>query len=359
MLQDNYYLLGFFYVINLSLIFHNFKYEPIKLIISKSLSLDLVTIIYFFFAIVVFGFRDYNTGNDTLGYVMFYEELDITNFEKTAIELDYLFVALMIVCKYFFYLSTRSFLIVISLIYSSLLFTLIKKVFEKNYQTVILLYLCSFFFIALGTNIIRSSIAIVIWLWGIYFIFDNKKIYGILLIIISIGFHFTGILVLLISILSLVKISFRLLIIVLIISLIISYNEINIFAFIPELDDVLRVTQKINSYSSNNDSNYKLGFRKEFVLLNLLFICWGIRFNNKNNELAVSYTRFFIYSSIVFFLCFNIPYSDRVGMQSWILIPFILILPYKETKIPITVKIITLITAITMISYVLISLNYS
>ena len=105
----------------------------LKLIISKSLSLDLVTIIYFFFAIVVFGFRDYNTGNDTLGYVMFYEELDITNFEKTAIELDYLFVALMIVCKYFFYLSTRSFLIVISLMtFLSSKFLRLKLAFFPN-----------------------------------------------------------------------------------------------------------------------------------------------------------------------------------------------------------------------------------
>ena len=80
---------------------------------------------------------------------------------------------------------------------------------------------------------------------------------------------------------------------------------------------------------------YRIGFRPDFVLFNTLFFLLGIYiYKNKleKKERLFVVLKFYVLTSVVFFLSFYFPYSDRMGIISWIFIPLIL-LEFPDTPI--------------------------
>ena len=80
------------------------------------------------------------------------------------------------------------------------------------------------------------------------------------------------------------------------------------------------------SYFLGEESLYITGFKVQFVAFNSFFLFLFIYIYEQINKLQVFhdykvYLKYYILSSSVFFLMFHIPYSDRVGLMSWVVIP--------------------------------------
>ena len=82
------------------------------------------------------------------------------------------------------------------------------------------------------------------------------------------------------------------------------------------------ILNQFGMYWDLKQVTYKVGFRQDFFAYNtvflVLFILWRRRYN-------LELIKLYILTSSWFVLCFNIPFSDRWGMYSWILIPLIFI----------------------------------
>lgn len=94
----------------------------------------------------------------------------------------------------------------------------------------------------------------------------------------------------------------------------------------------------------NDDYGYQIGFKPQFVIFNtfFLFLSLYIRNSLKNDFLEKKYTQliyYYIISSIILFMAFQLPFSDRWGLFSWIVIPFLVIplfySPFVKGKIKI------------------------
>src|SRR5690606_38193257 len=83
--------------------------------------------------------------------------------------------------------------------------------------------------------------------------------------------------------------------------------------------------------TSSISASYDTGFKPQFVFFNTIFFILGyLLIKYFKVYITPFYKRvFFTYTllSCILFLMFNIPYSDRIGLFSWALIP-IIVYPY-------------------------------
>lgn len=356
MIQDYYYLI-LSYVLYLAYTLFSVFGHKVNFKIGSLVTINASSLLFVFFSISIFGFRSYQFGNDTQGYVRYYEALDSSNIDDIAQKLDVFFVSYMRICK-FFLLNTRVFLLSISFFFSVLLCRIVNSIFKSNADIVLFLYYCSFFYVALETNIIRSSISVIIWMWGIHYMFSSRTYLGLLLVVLASGFHFTSILVLVCGVFSLNVRHIKWLIGILPLIILVSYRDFNLFDYLPDIENLVFIVGKMNSYKDPSmKDEYLLGFRIDFVIFNLFFILWGIKFRDKLDSYSDQILCFYLLSTIVFYLSFNIPFNDRVGLQSWILIPFILVLPFRKDMIGFRYKVLFILISIAMACFTLLSLK--
>ncbi len=77
-----------------------------------------------------------------------------------------------------------------------------------------------------------------------------------------------------------------------------------------------------SNYLTNDASQYNTGFRPGFAVFNLVFALFFYMYSNHLN-ITDQLFRLYILLTCLFFACFQIPFSDRVGGYSWNLIPFL------------------------------------
>src|SRR5690625_2341324 len=102
-----------------------------------------------------------------------------------------------------------------------------------------------------------------------------------------------------------------------------SFIGVGLKDFVPFLSYFLEGDRRI-SYLYSESTKYRIGFRADFALFNTFFLFIFLFINKKTkDDQYKDLLIYYILSSCVFFLSFQIPYSDRIGLFSWFTIPIL------------------------------------
>ncbi|MGK6352539.1 EpsG family protein [Parapedobacter sp. DT-150] len=272
---------------------------------------------------LAFGFRDYKVGTDTKTYIGIFEEYATYDF---GVEL--VFKGLVGLTRIF--TNSRGFLIVMAFIYVLLLGTVIRqKTFNENRLLLLLTFVTLFFFKNFGFNAMRQGIASMLILLAINSWEKDKKLYAFLFSVIAVGIHTSSLLIILLY-LAVKKVrSIKSLLAVYIIAALISITGNGIRSLSNLVPEVAMSDRRAAYFVL--EMSYETGFRIDFFAFNTLFLIVALAIKrymlNDNSEYAIAYTRwlkYFALSSSLFFLSFDMPFSDRWGLLSWISIPYLL-----------------------------------
>ncbi len=274
--------------------------------------------------IFLFGLRDFRVGIDNEIYLYLFESSYaehkdfgfkyLTNFLKTVTD-------------------KRGFIFVIAALYMVTFYLFIRKWNREIIIYLFFMYISLFFFKNMGMNAIRQGLACSFFLFGLV-VYKNKK-YLIAGILFFIGFSFQATIIIPIIIWYLNRfISLKMSLIILSICSVFSISSIGIdklSGFLPFLSDLFE--NRFDTYiNKTTGEDYIVGFRPDFFLFNWLFVFIGLWINRKiySDDIQLKILKSFILISGIFFLYFNLPYSDRIGLLSWIFIPLIFAPIYAE-----------------------------
>lgn len=281
---------------------------------------------------VILGLRGINVGNDTLSYKLLYDstaQRDIASiFGHFFDGGDGLFYLLAKIFSTFG--SFTLFLTFIALTSNILFYKFCVNISRTlsiqclSPLVIFLLLMTSFVTFNMEINTVRSGMGMSLLLNAIFYLFtkDYKKscIYGCIAALI----HFSMVIFFLIAIMIiLLKWNIKTYYLLYFISLGLSFIGIGILDLIPLGNLELRATKL---YVDSNLFEYEIGFRPTFALYNtsfLLLLISQIRGIAKLPDIAVRFFKYYIVSTILFFLWFIMPFSDRIGAFSWVVIPIL------------------------------------
>lgn len=321
--MDNYYLI-YFLILGVFSFFY-FTSSPKKNFI-------LIYFISLFF-VVYFGTRSEEIGSDTQSYRWIYTKYieaskDLKDYISKHSEKSIVFTRLVYYTVKEF--GFNNFLFFVSLIEVGMFLLgllYIKKYFKKNEKFIdvillALLYGISFFFININVNIILNGLAIFTFFLSFISFLNKKYFISILFLLVSLDFHISIILPFL-AILAVnysKKINVKYFYALFIIGIIISFLEINLFGDYSILFDNIS-KNKFDSYINFDETEYKTGFRLDFVIFNTIFLLPSLF---HKNDIIVAITKYFCITSFVFFISSELIYNDRIGLYSWMSLPLIL-----------------------------------
>lgn len=298
------------------------------------------------FLVFLIGSRDISVGTDTYNY---YNILWVGNISSDFTS-DFLFTYLAKILRYFnlsfsYFLFSTAFLF-ISITYLAL--SKISKYYYANILYVFFTYFSFFFFLSMSINIIRQGVSLAFLLLA-YSCFINKEKYSkiLFLVLVSLSFHITSIIAIILFIVSIKKnkyIKDYHYYILFFLCIILSYMGFGLLNISPVLMDMLGSTDRRVSYLGDDNFGYNVGFKPQFTLFNTFFLCCALFLKTKiKSELWVaSYNvviRYYVLASCVFFMAFQIPFSDRWGLLSWQIIPLFFIPLFSCSNVRLSIKI--------------------
>lgn len=312
---------------------------PFSLLLERvdaSKYIKISSIVYSIFFIILIwvlvGFRGIDVGVDTKHYYLYYW-LN-TNLEYST---ELVFPILISILKYF-ELDYQYFLLITSFIfyfYLNRIFNKASYLFHANKLFILFCFFSLFISLSLSINIIRQGVSLVFLWYGILSFLENKnKNKFLFFIFLSFLTHSTSIIaiILFFFIYFFKRINLFYFISLYFVGVCIAYLNIGVLDFIG---DLVLIEDRRVGYLTNESMSYEIGFKPQFVLFNtfFLFIFYFIfkylDFINKDKYLIL--LKYYIILSIIFFLCFQIPYSDRIGLFSWMMLP-ILMAPCFSSK---------------------------
>lgn len=280
--------------------------------------------------IILIGFRAYNVGTDTINYYTFYWKMNFPPECNTEV----LFYWLIQGIKAIEGSSFTSFLMLISLLFFGFIFKGFKRI-SKYYNTsvafVLFSFMALFFASSLSINVVRQGLSLAILIYAYSLWFTNKKLKQVIpFLVLSFITHTTSIIPILFFILcnyGFKKQELKYFYILYIVGIILSIGNLGILNIAPILSDILQDSSR-SGYLRATDDIYVVGFKPQFVAFNSVFL---ILFNYINNTLIRRnlnseyeiLLKYYIVTSFIFFMAFQIPYSDRWGLFSWITIPIL------------------------------------
>ncbi|MET3035646.1 EpsG family protein [Chryseobacterium sp. NRRL B-14859] len=290
-----------------------------------------ITLVLFIIIAFLFGFRGIDIGSDT----GMYRWLFITHSE-TDFGSQFGFKYLVFLIS-FFSDNYQYFLLAISILYLIIIFWSINvflEDFESNFLLIAFAFVSLFFFIALGINIIRQGVSLALVLLAISYYFKNKKntISWLLPFILAVGFHTTTVVILLLFLIIVLikKASLNYYYYWYFILLGISALGGSILSLGSFLSYFLVMDRKRSDYylGGGGMDEFVVGFKVQFVAFNTIFLIIFSLINykllNDENENYKLLLKYYMLMSGIFFMMFQIPFSDRWGVMSWITIPFLL-----------------------------------
>jgi hypothetical protein len=280
--------------------------------------------------IILVGFRAYDVGTDTGNYlnILWYETLEV-DFNG-----DFLFSLIALVLR-FFDLNFSYFLLLISFLFYIFTYKSLKNytdIYESNLLISFFSCMSFFFYLSMSINVIRQGVSLSILLFA-YSLWVGKKnnILILFFILLSLAFHLTSIIPILIFISSIAISKFRslnLLILIYFLFVILSYFNYGFLNFSSIFLDFLG-DDRHAGYFSEESSEYIIGFKPQFVIFNTFFLLVSLYIKNKlsDSHLLTQYNilvSYYIIASIVMFMAFQLPFSDRWGLFSWCAIPLLI-----------------------------------
>lgn len=295
--------------------------------------------------IVIVGFRAYDVGTDTGNYYfLLWVQKPELNFSS-----EFLFQLIALLLQHFD-LNYTYFLCSVSIIFFYFIYKALKNyslLYQANLLMALFAFMSFFFFSSMSINVIRQGVSLAILLYAFTLLLKkDNKIKIIIYSVVAVAFHLTSIIPILLIALSyyLSTKSGKL-----IYFLVLLYFSVILLAFLnigflniaPSLSQLLGSDGR-SSYLNGETYDYVVGFKPQFVVFNTFFllIALYIRKNLTEIELKKQYNVILIYyiiASWLLFLAFQLPFSDRWGLFSWVVIPFLIIplfySPYLKAKI--------------------------
>lgn len=334
-----YYHLFFFISAYFALVYVLFLDVKSNNLVFKTIT-NKTAIVLVLVLIFLVGLRAHDVGADTRSYFGRWNKL--SNFE---IRSDIVFYELMVFIKNI-KLPYQSFLFVIASIYFSLVYRayyLISKKNNYNLYLFLFVFLSFFFSISTSINVMRQGLSLVLLLLAYSYLINNNRKKVIIFSVLSLGFHLTAIIPILLWLIVRFtkKIKFKWFLLLYITGIVLSLLNFGVLNFAPFLSEILiNMEDKRASYLSGKEvEHYVTGFRPQFVAFNsiLLVLFLFIRKNLKVGKEYEILLRYYIIASFMFFMAFQIPFSDRWGLFGWFAMP-ILIAPifntFKNIKYP-------------------------
>lgn len=281
--------------------------------------------------ILLVGVRDYDVGTDTGNYYngLWLGEPEL-NFNG-----EFLFDLLAIILRSFD-LSYTYFLLLISFLFYIFLFGALNKYtkqFKSNLFFAFFSCISLFFFLSMSINVIRQGVSLSILLFSYMLWVERKSNFWILFFVfLALAFHLTSIIPILILIVSILFSRykyFNFLVLAYFSMIFVSYLNYSFLNISPLFLDFLGEDRR-SGYFTDDNYGYQVGFKPQFVIFNTFFLLLSLYVKSrlKSNFLEKKYTQlvcYYMLSSIMLFMAFQLPFSDRWGLFSWIVIPFLVI----------------------------------
>lgn len=300
------------------------------------------------FLIPLIGLREFNVGSDTLSYHIILWLTD-TSIDYSS---EFFFVLIANTLKYL-NLSYGYFLFLIAFLFIFLIYIFVSKIsikYHSNAFFIFFAYMSMFFFLSLGINIIRQGVSLALLLVAYsFFINRQSKLKIISFVLFSFAFHSSSLIPVLIFTLiifsknvAIIKDKYFYLIFFLFIVL--SYLNFGLLDIAPTLMDFLGSDNRRVGYLSGDDLDYRTGFRLDFIIFNTVFLFISIYAKSlimyrDLKDIYSTIVRYYIVASCLFFMAFQLPYSDRWGLFSWVVIPLIMSPLLYSTSVKIGVRI--------------------
>lgn len=313
-------------------------------IVQKKIGSFLV-FIPLFLLIPLIGLREFDIGADTYTYYsnlwLIEREIDYSN--------EFLFTLLVNTLKNF-NLSYSYFLFLVSSFFFCAIYSALKRVSSFYYSNVLysfFAFFSFFFFLSMSINIIRQGASLACLLLAYSYSLNKKiEIKTIFYMLLSLTLHLTSIISIILFVVShksirYIKINYFYFLFL--ITIILSYMKFGLADISPFLIDILGDNKKV-TYLGEEDFGYKVGFRPQFVIFNTLFLFIAIFVKSKilNNFWITRYSiliRYYILASCIFFMAFQLPFSDRWGLLSWVVIPLFFVPLFSSRDIKYGIKI--------------------
>lgn len=300
---------------------------PIFFAVKKGIEKDLARVLNILIGLCLvsatfyFGFRGW-VGTDTPAYIKAYDK---------AYNFTYLEYLEEMKGDFFFY-STAYVLQKIAGIW--LFFTLISLSFlfgyysfvreiKDRYASFVMFGVLGFFFVmSLNSNVIRSAFA-----FSFFFMFmkmrERKSFWSWVFLALGILSHISTLLAFGGYFLVKKIKNVHFLICLWIIAVVLSIMGIGL-KNLPVLSEYITFMERLEYYTAIEDGTeiYRTGFRIDFTFFNFMPIVLGyIAYFRREKPF---YYPLYLFLSIVFIFAYDIPFSDRIGVFSWLFIPLII-----------------------------------
>ena len=284
-------------------------------------------ILYIIFFVVFAGTRANTIGTDTNNYFYYFfipaTQVGVLEmFERLNSGILFeLLLSISVLVNFF-----TVFLFIVALVMNIAFYKFVRK-FTNNGKDgsslILFLFLvCNFSFLNLELNIIRNGLAISFILIGIHYVLEQNLKKSLLFFGIAFLFHRTTIipfvLIMIIWKFKEIPLKYYLVFFVLAIGLSAAGFGFHSLSFLAELGN-----EDLASLKFTGETEYKIGFRPDFVAYNTMFLGLFFLFIKSTNAKGMLLLKIYILTSATFFLNFYIPYSDRFGLYSWVIIPLL------------------------------------
>ena len=284
-------------------------------------------VLYF---IVIVGFRDVSVGTDTMNY-HYWMAGDVPPIVKIEVIFSWMMKGLSSIGAHF-----TVFLCVIATLFYGLIAYALKNLSNK-YQTNVFFIFFSFislFFVeSLAINIIRQGLSLAFLIFA-YSLWERKQYTAYLFLLLAFITHTTVIIpIVIFLLLQLVakRIPLYYFLGLYVTGIVLSYLNIGLLDISSVIEIILRKDPgRFSTYFLNDDGLYQVGFKPQFVAFTTLFLGIGLYIRKQPFVVASAWSssydqllKYFTSVSFLFFMAFQIPYSDRWGLFAWIAIPFI------------------------------------
>lgn len=276
----------------------------------------------------LFGTRNIDIGTDTEMY--WWQYLEVENIEESLSDREPLYSYFLRFLRYFSQ-EPVFFIFTVAMSYMLGIFLFVKNYTSKDQAGKILFFLLLTslpFFLSMGINIIRQGLSVFLLL-NAYNAFHSKRYkWMFLLIFMSLNFHFTSLVPILIYILVNYLKNIKLGVGLFVLGIILAFFKVSVLLLFSWLPFISSYDPRFSAYITKDKVwTYDVGFKPQFVVFNLVFLIISVYISKVLIRESRLYTRLINYyciSSFLFFMTFQVPYSDRWGIFSWISIPLLL-----------------------------------
>lgn len=293
----------------------------------------IVGLVFLGVLVFLFGLRSPKVGTDTLMYryqYMFYKKIDFGS--------EVMVTWLMATLHTFsndpqIYIFTLSAIFLIVLFWACLHFA---HFFQYNVYFIFFSFVSLYFFQSLGINIVRQGVALAFLLLAFSFYLRNPKyiVHWLVPALLAVGFHVTSVIIILVFLLVKVfkSVGFTYYVFLYALFAILSYFKVSVLSLGSIFSNLFQGDRRNNYLDGTMAKEFEVGFKPQFVAFNTVFLIlfFLLRKYGQPQKHYDVLLKTYISISCIFFMMFQIPYSDRWGVMTWALIPFMFAPVYAE-----------------------------